>query len=500
MSVDVEAELARIAIEWDNRALPIDAAEVMAAALSASTRAVDVVVETSTPTGARRRLLTLATAASLVVAIGLVAVIARREPTTVEPAEPVSPAMTIDSEPSATQAVSPDSAGATNDPPDTAASAPTPPSTPDPASAMDALVTERRAALAAYESVSFTAVVDEEYDGRPDMSTTRRNQVVLQANGSLYATGDSFIANSYDAATGIARAHFRNPDGTETYQEVVGLADNGVPLMTMLGSLDPTAPLGEEPDAEVTDGVFDGRSAWIVERDLGGQIDRWTVDRTSGLVLEYFVEWTFDEVSGAQARRTVHLTDVETALPMPPEFPYEFPAGVEVQRSGDPDGFRSLTLADAAAVFGPGLVAPADLPADSVITARSQDTSWSVPDPTAPSGSAELAMVSASTEITIREGFSRTTLYLNVLRSQPGATPPPGWIDARDGACPSANGLECDNASGDDVGVLSRGAWAGVNYGIQHGNLSASRDGVSLSISAGSDERALALAESLVAA
>ncbi|MFM2069946.1 MAG: hypothetical protein RLZZ623_209, partial [Actinomycetota bacterium] len=89
MSVDVEAELARIAIEWDNRALPIDAAEVMAAAPTASARAVDVVIETSTPTGARRRLLTLATAASLVVVIGLVAVIARREPTTVEPAEPV---------------------------------------------------------------------------------------------------------------------------------------------------------------------------------------------------------------------------------------------------------------------------------------------------------------------------------------------------------------------------------------------------------------------------
>ncbi len=77
------------------------------------------------------------------------------------------------------------------------------------------------------------------------------------------------------------------------------------------------------------------------------------------------IEW--ESRLGETSRQTSELLDVEVTDEMPDGFPGEFPEGAQIDRSGDPTAFRPTTLSEAAEWFGPGFVAPPDVPADTKI-------------------------------------------------------------------------------------------------------------------------------------
>ena len=364
----------------------------------------------------------------------------------------------------------------------------------DPFAEMEA---ERIAALSSFDSVSFTATVSEQYDGQPENTTNHTNDVVLRNDGSLWATGDTILMNSFDAATGVARLHFVQADGSSAYQEVVGWTDNSVPLMTMLGGVDPTGPVDVLDGATIEATTLDGRDVWRVGRTLAmdgdEQTDTWTVDRATGLIVGYDVDWVYDGAS-RHARRSVVISDVVLGAELPPEFPGSFPEGAVVDRSGDPNGFRLATVAEAATAFGDGFVLPADLANDARITLRTYDSNLSDPVEVAAGNSGEVVAPTISVEIITRVGFTRTVTTLTKMRP-PLTGVPGGYMLVGDALCPTSDGVTCRTWS--EESEITAGDWAGASSNLEQTSISAERDGITLSVNAPTAEEALALANSL---
>lgn len=387
---------------------------------------------------------------------------------------------------SASSTAVPSTASPTTAPPTSAA-----PSTEAPAAQLTVadIAAERYAALAAYDSVSFTVQVDEEYGGGPDTATTSVRYVTLLNDGTVWATGEEpGYFNSYDPATGVGRIQTLMPDGTLGYMELAGLSDNSVPLMTMLGGIDP-ATGGWRPDEPVTAGSEDGRDVWRVVRDWDGQIDEWTIDRESGLIVRYEVDWAVAS-DGRRGHRTVVLSDVRPGATLPPEFPGTPADTATVSIQGDPAAFHPLTLAEAAAQFGPSFVAPASFASGARVTFSSFD------NPPAEGVEGAFATTELLVQMTAMEGFARTTVGIWKTMLPAGADVPPGFVVVGDALCRSADGAVCDTMprAADE---LAEGAWAGVRYHVDGAAVTASRDGIQVTLAAPTAELALELAETL---
>ena len=189
--------------------------------------------------------------------------------------------------------------------------------------------------------------------------------------------------------------------------------------MVMLGSLDPTSASWSE-DAAVTTGSSNGRDTWHVSQSMSApndatdpQTDTWTIDRTTGFVVGYELDWSYDD-TGRRAHRSVTLSNLRTGVSLPAEFPGSFPEGATVDRSGDPN-IRPTTLAEAAAEFGSGLVAPTNPPVTRALSTSSaaQLGPFGAPpvtDPTRP------LPQDIRVELTALNGFTRTTLHLHKVR------------------------------------------------------------------------------------
>jgi hypothetical protein len=373
MSTDLTDRIAALAREWETQASPIELDELIGRPLPTSLdpEPASFIAVVTTPTTSRPRTALLfaggvATAAA-VVGVLVFAGTGERDRDDVGPV------------PVATDAAIPSSAAQTTDvvsttepPPVTTTSAP--PTPIDIASRLAEIDDARALSLRQFTSVGFIANhVAVGPDGTVESSTSA--DVVLRNDGSLSLTSDSTVWSFFDATTGIARLAYTGPDGQTAYQEVVGLADNSLPLGAGTGlpnGIFEPFPLTPDYVVDIADDVVDGRPTWRIDRDygtLGGSTDP---DQTMSIWIDVATGVTVQlRSTGMQAANgipltdTVTLSDLDLAAVLPADFPGTFPDVAVVAPSGDALAFGPTTVEQAAAEFGVNVVVPTE-PADVV--------------------------------------------------------------------------------------------------------------------------------------
>lgn len=261
--------------------------------------------------------------------------------------------------------------------------------------------------------------------------------VVLRADGSMWATDDRGGWTSFDATTGVSRLAFRiEPDEPLMYQEIVGWNENSVGENVILGAppvLDPTTLHGELTITEASYPEIPDRPAWRIDQattccQMPGEpswADTTTfwVDQATGIMLSYEtsqVETADDGTQLGTSTRGSRFTTFTTDIEMPPEFPGAFPTDAAVDRSGDPAAFNgAMSDADLATAFGPGLLVP-DVPGST----RQIEVMWAGHDaqglPVRDDGMAQMV------SFRVARGFDRT--WVTVSRGLDG--PPAGALPA----------------------------------------------------------------------
>lgn len=520
MAADLEARIAELAAEWETLAGPITQADLRTRTAADPTGApVDELLDPFGTPPRRPRWWSLA-GAGLVAAgviVGLVVVLSRSD--TSDPAQPsdtVPPTVevTVAPTPVVTTTPTPETSAA-----ETAVPGPTtePTATSDPATTtaptlsdeesaarLDEIRAEVTQQLAGFDSFRAVATTTQRSTPAPDDTSeepydqTTTNTIILRADGSMWAEGETGW-NAYDATTGIARTSWTMEDGSPAYQEVVGWAENTVPLNIAAG-YDPTQLGVGGPGVairEITSHL--GRAAWEISwsfpfggapgRDTGVSAsvneESITVDRTTGLVIERTSRSVRDD--GSESFEDARLDDLELGVELPAAWPGSFPDGATVDRSGDPNGFAALTIEQAAALFGPGLAVPTDRDVGSV----------SVGQINTGIGSTDLTTITQEVTITARTGFARSSIIFGRLLPIEG-TPPPEGVASVDGSwCYSNDGATCTPSFGDLV--IDAGALAGAQASMNGGYLVTQIGAVSVRVTGGSDDDAWALVRSLVA-
>jgi hypothetical protein len=328
---------------------------------------------------------------------------------------------------------------------------------------------------------------------------TSVNRVTLMADGSLWTEGDTTPWSSYDASTGVARAARLAADGTIAYQEVVGWADNSVPLNILFGADPvPSWPLFEsavEQGMELTVSEVDshlGRPAWRIDAvNPGGADDgteSWMIDRTTGLVVEHHIRQpaSFGEQNVGEDSTDIVLDDLVTDVELPAAFPGTFPDGAVVDRSGDPNGFQLVTLDQAAQIFGSPIAVPADLPADARVRAMTQRQSYGPPEPNA-----------TYFEVTIEfgEGFIRTRVMTSKSVLDPGQPVPTGSLVVDGLLCSTVDGVHCTEWEiANDVGT---GAFEGLPMTVSNTMVDIVDGGLLIRVNGADEARTTTTAASL---
>lgn len=490
MNAHLETRLAALATEWDHAAPPIDIAELAVghSPLPADRDSVDlIVVEESRP--GRPSVWWLA-AASVVLIGTTVALVARSTGGRDGELVPDSPDSTV-VESSTIESTAPDTS-----PSDTAVATTAPPVTVDSAVLLGEVTSHAATKLGDIESVRATATVRRMQvatsAGASASDVTTVHAITLLADGSLWAEGGvgaTLTWASYDAATGMSRNSYVDQAGAVKYQEIAGWADNSTPLLIIAG-FDPTMRLdafGDDVLVEPSTSAS-GRSGWVVTttHDIGGmsdtsdqQVERWFVDEATGLIIEY--SRTQLSNGNVMSSDDAALTDIEIGAAMAAAFPGAFPSGVEVDRSGDPAGFVTLTVDEAHQQFGPGLVVPADLPIDARISVRTNlGLGVQGDDRTFPG--IEVAFQT-------HRGFLRQTVTVTKWLPLDGAVPD-GYVVVDGGLCPAPGGTCSAAATLDDA----RAAMV-----VEGGFVSLSVRGVEIVLDARTAADATMLADSLVA-
>jgi hypothetical protein len=329
----------------------------------------------------------------------------------------------------------------------------------------------RGRALRRFTTIGFTANhVSTREDGTVESEAAA--QVVLRNDGSLSLVSEHVIWSYYDAVTGTARGAFAGSDGQTMYQEIMGQADNSVPLGVPTGlpnGIVEPFPLTVDSVVAVVDDVIDERATWRIDLNYGSSdLDPtaaamsksiW-IDVETGVTLQTRESGTHT-INDIPVTDTVTLSDIDVNASLPAEFPGTFPEGAAVAPSGDPLAFGPTTVDEFASEFGSAIVAPT-APADVVAISRMNF------------GNADgTTTVSPSLIIRWFDGFVRTE-YRFV-----GYPPSMALPDT----CPSCTGSLLDELR----------AWNGASAGVNMG-----RDGVSISISGPSREAIRAVIDSLV--
>jgi hypothetical protein len=292
-------------------------------------------------------------------------------------------------------------------------------------------------------------------------ATTQSNTVTLLSDGRMWALTDGGGWASYDPSTGVSKLMSIGPDGTATYQEIVGWADNSVGIQILVGH-DPVMRFERgAAEADISEVVHDGRPAWQITSaadvnrpgQFGGQVEVFVIDQATGLVVATRTELAVD---GAVQVTESSLTGLETGVTLPAEYPGVFPDGAAVERSGDPNAFQLTTLDDAAAFFGRGFVAPADLPAGTRVTTSAGPVM---------AETGETFATNLTVTITIPDGFARSTVELHKFVPIGDVAPGFGMIPIDDALCFSTDGITCTRTA--DTDVVTAGALAGHNLHVE---------------------------------
>lgn len=503
--MSAENELLRqIARQLDRDAPPISIDEIERRATSKS-----LPLDHPRPPRERRRRtpIVLAVAAVALFTVGLGAVLSQRSPAptirtggtavlnslsaSTEPATTVTTATSLPIEPATTAAV--------EDPAQADLDAET-------ATVLAAIDADRIGKLRALPG--FTATVVQEQltfdadgatvDSQPGMS----NRITLLADGSMWADITAGGFASYDPETGETRGVFTMADGSTMYQLIEGWTENSTGLAILLGQ-DPARLLVDVAmmaSVEVGETSHDGRPAWRIDSTMtlrpgpldqsadAPQTETYIVDQATGLIVASSVEW--QGTPEQRFRQSSELVDLEIVSALPDEFPGEFPEGAQIDRSGDPDAFRPVSLSEAADWFGPGFVGPADVAPGTRIFVSENDG-----DPV----DAE-AVRMRRVEIHAREGFvTPWQIAISKTEPVPGKPIPESFILIDGALCPDVDDDgECDVIA-PGVTPIASGALAGYTLYEDPSHLSLVRGGIQIGISGSSPSEFPALIDSFVA-
>ena len=343
------------------------------------------------------------------------------------------------------------------------------------------------AALAELDSFSGTATVVERTvhpasTGLPDDTSTRgTHRLTMLADGRVWTESTDGGWSSFDPGTGVARLGYVALDGTVKYQEVQGWTDYSTGLMILGGHLPVLEPGVHQPNTPVTETTFEGRPAWEIRQMLGAVI----VDQATGIVVRSLTENPQDD--GRLVIQESTLVDLEVGTALPDIFPGLFPEGAAVDRSGSPTGALSLTVDEAATRFGRGVVVPPSADASMRIT---------LSESTGNMGSVE--MLNQRLELSISDGFVRTT-RIEIMKFVPvDDVLPDGWAIVDGEACASTDGVTCGLEGPDDSSVITSGPFAGAPSAVEGTRVTIEDGPWRIVISAVSGDAALDIANSLV--
>jgi hypothetical protein len=273
MSTDLTDRIAALARDWETQAPPIALDEVVGRTLPTSLdpEAAPFIAVVTTPMRRPRTGLFFAAGLATAAAIVGVLVFAGRNERDLDDVGPAPVASDADTTPSS----APSSAPQTTDAVDTTAAPPetttvTPIAPVDIAARLAEIDAARALALRQFTTLGFTANhVRTNPDGTVQSAT--KADVVLRNDGSLSASSDTTVWSFYDATTGTARLAYLGSDGQTAYQEVVGLADNSLPLGVPTGlpnGIVELFPLRADSVVDVADDTVDGRPTWRIEYEF----------------------------------------------------------------------------------------------------------------------------------------------------------------------------------------------------------------------------------------
>lgn len=240
---------------------------------------------------------------------------------------------------------------------------------------------ERQAVLATIERVSFTATVTTSFTGQPD--STQRHDVIVHADGSLWATDPDGGWQSFDPSDGTVRAAWADETGSLQFEELSGQSSNHLPLSLGVGINPPWSAISLTPDADTTidEVLVDGRPAWrIVSRSMptpippatasGDQLDTWMIDRGTGFIVASSTNGALLGPDGSISGRsmtTSALDDLTVGTKLPSTFPGWFPDGAEVVLGGVPSPAAVDVIPVAQAAFGDEFFLPTVQPSTTTV-------------------------------------------------------------------------------------------------------------------------------------
>jgi hypothetical protein len=360
-------------------------------------------------------------------------------------------------------------------------------------------------ALRRLSGFTATAEVTRFFTSGDEQPQTRTNEVTLLADGSFWAQAGPEEWGSYDPVANVVRGAFRGADGTIQFQEIVGQADNSLPLGVLIG-MNPVQLVGTLPgeSSDIAATTFEGRPVWeittAVEYDLPVCRETCEGDPYTQTMVE-----TIDQVTGLVIRSSNSTTqqngtsqvsvlrDVRTVDSLPAAFPGAFPDGATVDRSGDPTAAVTVTLDDVSGFFGIPTPVPSGLGDVSVTV---EETAGFDPD-----GS---AFTSRSVAIVVSDGFLTTSIYVSASTVPEGDLPREGVVDGYlcmtgdhdgDGACdPDPLLAHTPLVEGEEIVTIDRGVLAGTQARAAGGYISWSSGPFSISIGAPTTAEALAIA------
>ena len=381
----------------------------------------------------RRRSIGVTVAAALLIGTGVAALLALplRDATSVAPSD-TAPAITeppVSAPPTTSIATTPttNAAAATTtvstSPPTTAIE----PTGPAQIEELIATIHERAARVTSLRvNVDLTKSADDVV-----LSTTVAT-VTLLADDSMWmepiegawgTAGQGYFA-SYDPTTGVSRIVYAGPDGTPIAQEIVGWNENSTGQLILMGH-SPILTLDPSSDVEINDDLHDGRSVWRIAQQSGEtEIVSW-IDQATGLTVRQRTHTT--SVDAQTNQRVVNVqdsswTNLEFDVELPASFPGVIPDGINVDRSGDPNGHINTPYATAlTTAFGPDLLLPA--PADG--EAVKQPSVAPGPDDYDESGLPRNTPGTAQgVGVVLSRGFATTAVYVWAEPSSPPASVP----------------------------------------------------------------------------
>ena len=314
------------------------------------------------------------------------------------------------------------------------------------------------AALSGFESFAATTTQTryvEDAAGVRSNVDVRVHRVTMLADGRLWATDDEDGWSSYDPASGLARILFRMADGSLHAQELVGQEEGSLPTVMAIGH-DPVLRFDNVGELESTT-TPDGERGWATIVDDAESTSTTVIDERTGLVVA--THRVTARGDGTSEVVEAELTDVETNVAMPSDYPGTFPADMVVDRSGDPDAFRTTTLADVAATYGQGLLRPAD----------GRELRTTVVDRPLTFG---MSVRTVKVTTIAGVGFARTTIVQTKVMLPPDAPEAFGFIRVDDGACSSDDGVTCRPSGDPVIASIDSGPRAGTTITAQ-GNATA---------------------------